>query len=85
MTTHTIREAGKNGKIEITPTGIVRTIKRTLAKDDEQFIPFRSIVHVKHDNRFGRVPIVTIHTAAGNFEWKTNAAADIVKEVQAAQ
>lgn len=70
MATFKISEAGKNGEVTLGDTGLDRTIRRLVGKDDRQFIPYKAISFVEHDRkRIGRDEVV-VHVGNKRFEWK---------------
>lgn len=71
-----IAEDGKNGTVEFGDKGIERLLKKTLGKDDRQFIPYSSIAMVSHDRkRFGR-DVVEVQVGSKTYEWKIVADAE---------
>lgn len=85
MNTFIINEAGKNGTVTLTESGLERTLKRRLKKDDTQFIPWRGVEStVLSNKKFGR-SIVTLRMLSGaTFEWKTDGANEIVNAFRSA-
>ncbi len=76
MTTFKISEEGKNGEVTLAPTGLDRTLKRLVGKDDRQFIPYKSIAFVEHDRkRLGRDE-VNLQVGNKQFSWKIQADAE---------
>lgn len=84
MTTYTIREAGKNGSVEVRTDCIVRTIKHRLGKDDVQTIPLRGITSVAHNRKMAGTDIVTVNAGAQTFQWKVKDAESMTAAVNAA-
>lgn len=65
-----ISEEGKNGTVEFEEKGLQRTLKKTLSKDDRQFIPYSSITMVSHDRkRIGRDAVV-VQVGTKSYEWR---------------
>jgi len=84
MGTYVVREDGKNGSVEVTPTMIVRTIKKRLGRDDQEMIPMKAISSARHDRKRVGTDVVTLHTSGKVFEWKiakSDQAAAMVAEV----
>lgn len=65
-----IREEGKNGTVEVTPTMITRTIAKRLGRDDKEMIPMKAISSARHDRKRLGTDVVTLHTSGKVFEWK---------------
>lgn len=70
MGTYIVREDGKNGSVEVTPTMITRTVKKRLGRDDQEMIPMKSISSAKHDRKRMGTDVVTLHTSGKTFEWR---------------
>jgi hypothetical protein len=71
-----ISESGKNGTVELGEKGLQRTLKKTMGKDDRQFIPYSSIAMVSHDrNRMGR-DTVLVQVGTKSYEWKVQTDAE---------
>ena len=71
-TVYTIKEAGKNGTITLTLKGIQRNIKRSLRKDDMQFIPWANVERMFLNERSLGSDAVMVSTLSGtNFTWKS--------------
>lgn len=85
MSTFKISEEGKNGEVTLAETGLERTIKRIVGKDDRQFIPYKSIAFVEHDRkRLGRDE-VNLQVGHKKFSWKIQLDAEgFVDQVNAA-
>ena len=77
----TIKESGKNGTVEITAKGLVRTIKRTLGKDDTQFFPWSAISHTHLDRKRMGSDTLTVYVGTRTYEWKATQAADLAETV----
>ncbi len=85
-----IREKGRNGTLEVSPSFLVRTLHwkeppnfwtRRKRREDREVIPLESIAYVKHrPNRF-RSDTVTIATPGSVRRWKVTHAADLVDEL----
>lgn len=65
-----ISEEGKNGTVAFGPKGLDRVVKKTLGKDDRQFIPYSSISMVAHDRKRAGRDVVTVHVGTKSYGWK---------------
>lgn len=79
-----ISESGRNGKITFEPSGLQREIKKTMGRDDRQFIPYNGIQYVQHDRKSLKKDVVTVGVGATSFEWKIKSGAgDFVTRLNA--
>ncbi len=75
-TQFSISEEGRNGTVTFGAQGLDRVLKKTLGKDDRQFIPYSSIAMVQHDRkRLGRDE-VSVQVGAVTYRWKVIADAE---------
>ncbi|MEM7275923.1 MAG: hypothetical protein AAF547_22800, partial [Actinomycetota bacterium] len=66
-----ISEDGRNGRAILTDRGIDRILKKTIGRDDRQFIPFTAITMVSHDRKTVGRDRVLINMAHGDsLTWK---------------
>lgn len=82
MTTYTVKEEGKNGKVEVLPDRIVRTVSKRIGRDDTQTIPLRAVTAIRHDRRTMGSDRVTLDAGTSSYEWKVARAEEMVAEVQ---
>jgi hypothetical protein len=78
---HKIKEDGKNGTVDVQGDRIVRTIKKTLGRDDTQTIPVRSIHEVKVDRKLMGSDVVVVSTSAKSYTWKSPTAEALSDEI----
>lgn len=81
MGSYKIREQGKNGRVEVHPDRLVRTIKHRITKDDVQMIPMRNITSVHHDRKTIKTDKVQLQAGVVSYEWKVSKADEFVDEV----
>lgn len=81
---YAVREAGKNGTVEVLPDRIVRTFKKRLGKDDVQTIPVRGVTGVHHDRKRVGADVVTVSVGPTTYIWKTGQASALVDEMNRA-
>lgn len=67
-TSFVISEEGRNGKISFDQAGLHREIKKTLGKDDRQFIPYNSIQFVEHNRKSIGRDVVAVQVGSKTFE-----------------
>ena len=86
MSTYVIRESGRNGSVEVKSGVLTRTIKRRMGKNDEEIIPIKSILHIKHDRKTLGTDVVILTTSSMTLEWKikrSSQAEQMVTEIKA--
>jgi hypothetical protein len=81
MTTFKIREAGKNGTVEVFDDRLVRTIKHRVTKNDVQTIPLKAITSVHHNRKITKTDTVQLQAGVVNYEWKVSKADEFVRVV----
>ena len=82
MKRHTIKESGKNGTVHFEGLVLVRTIRKTLGRDDVQTIPLRSISSTHLNRRTLGADIVTITVGPLSYEWKSSTADEIAAHIK---
>ncbi|MGI9528767.1 MAG: hypothetical protein ACR2NG_03580 [Acidimicrobiia bacterium] len=80
-TTFMIREAGKNGSVEVFDDRLVRTIKNRITKNDQQIFPLKSVTSVHQDRKMLRTDKVRMTVGIETYEWKVKDAERFVKVV----
>lgn len=76
-----IKEAGRNGTVEIKGTRLVRTIKKRIGRNDEQVIPISSVSHVEIDRKLLGADTVLVHVGTRTYAWKTSRAEELADRV----
>ena len=72
-----IKNNGKNGSIDITPTGLTYTDKQWLGRPDTSFISFDRVNSVTHCSRFIRADAVRLDVGGAVFTWKCKQASKL--------
>ena len=83
MNKHTVKEAGKNGTVEVYADRIIRTMKRTFGKDDVQTIPIRAVTAVTLNRRTFGASEVTVTVGAMHYVWKSSTAEALANQINA--
>lgn len=68
--TFKVAEDGRNGTVTLGEKGIDRVLRKTIGKDDRQFIAYRSISSVHHDRKLMGRDQVEIHVGHKSYTWK---------------
>jgi hypothetical protein len=76
-----IKESGKNGIVEMTDKGLIRTIRKTIGKDDTQFFPWSAVSHTQINRKMVGASTLIVFVGVRQYEWKTNQASEIATAV----
>jgi hypothetical protein len=80
---YTVKEAGRNGVVELQGQRIVRTFRKTFGRNDVQSIPVASVTHVDVDRRTFGSDVITVHVGVREFVWKTTQAEELADRILA--
>ena len=81
VTIYRVREAGKNGTVEILDDRIIRTLPKWIGRDDVQTIPIKFITGVGHDRKTMLTDEVQLTVGSILYQWKVVNAEAMVAEV----
>jgi hypothetical protein len=79
--TFIIREAGKNGSVQVFDDRLERTLKNRITKNDIQIIPLRSVTSVSQDRKMVRTDKVKLVVGIETHMWRVKNAEAFVRVV----
>jgi hypothetical protein len=79
--TFIIREAGKNGTIQVFDDRLERTLKNRITKNDQQIFPLKNVTSVHQDRKMMRTDKVKVVIGIETYEWKVKNAEAFVSLV----